>query len=151
MAFLVERDRQELQTLFQQLEKNVRLIHFTRFESQVEGQGSEKCETCDDTRRLLEELASISEKVELEVHDFDAETPLAKQYGVDRVPALIISSEVAKGRARYFGIPAGYEFSTIVGAILDASKGTTDLRQQTKETVATIHKDVHIQVFVTPT
>jgi glutaredoxin-like protein len=52
---------------------------------------------------------------------------------------------------RYFGIPAGYEFSTLVEDLIDVSKGTTKLREKTREILATVDQDLHIQVFVTPT
>jgi glutaredoxin-like protein len=57
----------------------------------------------------------------------------------------------AKGKVRYFGIPAGYEFSTLIEDILDVSRGTTNLSDTTREILATIDQDLHIQVFVTPT
>jgi len=52
---------------------------------------------------------------------------------------------------RYFGIPAGYEFSTLVEDLIDVSKGTTRLSEKTREILATVDQDLHIQVFVTPT
>jgi len=70
---------------------------------------------------------------------------------VERIPAIVISSEYTKGKPRYFGIPAGYEFSTMLGTLLDSSTGVSDFQEQTKEMVAAIDKDIHIQVFVTPT
>ncbi len=52
---------------------------------------------------------------------------------------------------RFFGIPSGYEYSSLIEAILDVSKGKTGLNQKTKDALKTIDKDIHIQVFVTPT
>jgi len=52
---------------------------------------------------------------------------------------------------RYFGIPAGYELSTLVEDLIDVSKGTTNLSDRTREALATVDQDLHIQVFVTPT
>ena len=52
---------------------------------------------------------------------------------------------------RYFGIPAGYEFSTLVEDLIDVSKGQTNLSEKTREVLSQVDQDVHIQVFVTPT
>ena len=52
---------------------------------------------------------------------------------------------------RYFGIPAGYEFSTLVEDLIDVYKCTTNLSDKTREALATVDQDLHIQVFVTPT
>ena len=57
----------------------------------------------------------------------------------------------ARARYRFFGIPAGYEFSTLVEDILDLSKGTTALSEKTRTALEEVDQDLHIQVFVTPT
>ncbi len=51
----------------------------------------------------------------------------------------------------YFGIPAGHEFSSLLGDIIDASKGTTPLSKVTKEKLKSVTKPIDIKVFVTPT
>jgi hypothetical protein len=52
---------------------------------------------------------------------------------------------------RFVGLPAGYEFSTLVADVIDISKGQTGLAEQTRAAVAAIDRPVHIQVLVTPT
>jgi len=54
-------------------------------------------------------------------------------------------------RIRFFGIPAGYEFTSLLDAILSVSKGDTILSQQAKEELKALQKEIHLQVFVTPT
>ncbi len=66
------------------------------------------------------------------------------------IPAFILQGHT-KGSVRYFGIPAGYEFSTLIEDLIDVSKGTTNLSDKTREALATVDQDIHIQVFVTPT
>ena len=139
MSFLAGPDRKEIHRLFEQLNHDVWLIHFTQ-----------ECETCNDTRLLLEEVTSLSDKLHLKIHDFVTDNALAKKHGIDRVPALVISSEATKGKPRYFGMPAGYEFSNLLSTLIEASTVQTELGVRARETVAAIDKDVHIQVFVTP-
>jgi hypothetical protein len=57
------------------------------------------CETCGETRELVEELASISEgTVRLEVHDLDANPPEATLYRVDKTPASGVGSGLVELR-----------------------------------------------------
>ena len=150
MAFLSADNHAEVKRLFEGLTGDVRLIYFTRRESPLFVPGHE-CETCKDTRTLLEEVAALSDKIKLEVHDFVAESQLAREYAIDRIPALVITADNVKGRIRYFGLPSGYEFSVLLGSLLDASQGKSELSDASVETLVSVEKNLHIQVFVTPT
>ena len=149
MGFLSAENQTEIERLFEDLEGDVQLIYFTR-ESALFIPGQE-CETCKDTRILLEEVAALSDKIKLEVHDFVTEKELAVTHGIERIPALVMSADGVKGKVRYFGMPSGYEFTVLLGGLLDVSKGRSDLSESSLETLRTLDKDLHIQVFVTPT
>jgi len=150
MGFLSADNQAEVKRLFEGLTGDVRLIYFTQRESPLFIPGHE-CETCKDTRTLLEEVAALSDKIKLEVHDFVAESQLAREYAIDRIPALVITADNVKGRIRYFGLPSGYEFSVLLGSLLDASQGKSELSDASVETLGSVEKNLHIQVFVTPT
>jgi alkyl hydroperoxide reductase subunit AhpF len=150
MGFLSADNQAEVKRLFEGLTGDVRLIYFTQRESPLFIPGHE-CETCKDTRTLLEEVAALSDKIKLEVHDFVAESQLAREYAIERIPALVITADNVKGRIRYFGLPSGYEFSVLLGSLLDASQGKSELSDASVETLVSVEKNLHIQVFVTPT
>jgi alkyl hydroperoxide reductase subunit AhpF len=150
MAFLSSDDQKEIKKMFEQLDGDVNLIYFTQRESPLYIPGQE-CATCKDTRLLLEEVTGLSDKLHLEVHDFVADSEIVRTHGIDRIPALVMSSEAVKGKVRYFGMPSGYEFSVLLGTLVDVSQGKTSLKEQTMEALDAIESDVHIQVFVTPT
>jgi len=135
-------DREYIKKRFEkELAGNVKIIYFTQdFE----------CQFCKETRQLLGEIKELSDKIELEIHEFNKEKELAEKYGVDKIPATLIFGEKEYG-VRFFGIPSGYEFSTLIEDIIHVSKGETDLDDKIKEEVRKIDKEVHIQVFVTPT
>ncbi len=61
-----------------------------------------ECETCRLARELVEELGSLSRKVRAEVHDFVQEADLAKRYGVDKIPAILVT-EGGNARVQSFG------------------------------------------------
>src|SRR5262245_28028876 len=150
MAFLSTQNQDEIRGLFEALSCDVRLIYFTQRESPLFLPGQE-CDTCKDTRMLLEEVVELSDKLKLEIHDFEAENDLARELGVDRIPALILSADGVKGQVRYFGMPSGYEFSVLLGSLVDASQGKSNLAEPTIETLQALTGKLHIQVFVTPT
>ena len=150
MAFLSHNDQNEIKRLFEQLSGDVRLIHFTQRESPLFLPGQE-CETCKDTHLLLEEIVGLSDKIHLEAHDFVAENEIAREHAIDRIPALVMTADGVKGKVRYFGMPSGYEFSVLLGSLVDASLGKSALSEETVKVLQGLDKDLHIQVFVTPT
>jgi len=152
MALISDKDKEYIKGLFEQkLSENVRIVMFTQKESPLVVPGAE-CLYCKETRQILEEIASLSSKIKFELHDFYGEKELADKYGVDKIPAtLLIPEGEDTARVRFFGIPSGYEFSSLIEDIVDVSQGKTSLSPQTKEKLAQLTDDIHIQVFVTPT
>jgi glutaredoxin len=150
MGFLSERDADYLRRLFaERLTDPVTVKLFTR-ESKLLLPGVRDCPTCRDTRLILEELAGLSENIRLEVHDVFAEPELARQAEIFDVPAVIIEGKNA-GRVRFFGLPAGYEFATLVEDLVDVSRGETALAGETRRQLAGLLSPVLIRVLVTPT
>jgi glutaredoxin-like protein len=113
--------------------------------------GRRECETCEATRKLLEEVAVLSDRITLRVHDVLAEPEAAAAAGLepDQVPALVLTG-AAQGRVRFLGIPAGLEFVTLLRGLIDVGRGSTSLAETTKQALGQLESDVHIRVFVTP-
>ena len=125
-------------------EKMVDPVSIIMFTQEIE------CRFCSDTRQLVQEFQTLSDKIKVEVYDFMADGDKAKQYGIEKIPALAIVGKKDYG-VRIYGIPYGYELQTLVEAIVNVSKGTTDLSEKTKSILADVKAPVHIQVFVTLT
>ena len=71
-----------------------------------------ECRYCSETRKLAEEIGTISDKITTEVYDFVADAAKAKEYGIERIPALAIIGKKDYG-VRIYGIPYGYELQTL--------------------------------------
>ncbi len=152
MALLRDEDAAKLREIFGgRLTGDVTLVHYTQQESRLIVPGAAQCPSCKDANTLLEELAATSEHITLEVHDFAAEIAEAEAAGVTKIPATLVKGEQSDGRVRYFGLPSGYEFASLIEDIIDVGGGTVDLAPETVEALGALQKDVHIQVFVTPT
>ncbi len=152
MAIIGAEDAAQLKEIFaQQLTRDVTLVHYTQRESKIIVPGVVPCATCRDNRELLEELAALSDRLHLEVHDFKAEAETAAQRGIDKIPATVVRGEDGGERARFFGVPAGYEFTTLLEDILEVGGAGSQLSPASLQALEGLAGDVHIQVFVTPT
>lgn len=152
MAFLSDQDQAQLRQLFdERLTGDVTLVHFTQKPSRIVVPGVVPCATCADTLALLEEVAGLSDRLHLEVHDFRAEADLAAQMGVDKIPATIVRGAAGGDRVRLFGVPSGYEFTSLVEDLFEAGGGGSPLSAETLTALGGLTQDVHLQVFVTPT
>ena len=166
MALISPADQQKLQESFAEMTRPVRLLFFT----QTFG-----CETCPETRQILAELPPLSDKITIEEVNLILEGERAEEYGIDRAPAIAViysdgsigslgppgslGSEGSVGsqnpwrdsRIRFLGAPAGYEFISLVQAVLLAGGGLSGLADESRKRIALVDRPVTMQVFTTPT
>src|SRR5258706_5710604 len=114
MGLLAPADQDKLRESFAEMTSPVRLLFFTQ---------TLDCETCVHTRQILDELPLLSDKITIEEVPFLLEKEKASQFNVDRVPAIAIVGQDAScdsrdSRIRFLGAPAGYEFISLVQAVL---------------------------------
>ena len=141
MALLKDDVQNEVRERFKKLTGQVRLVNFTQ---KIE------CHYCEETRRLTKEIASLSPKISSQVYNFTLDKEKSQQYKIDKIPAIVVEAEKDYG-IRFFGIPGGYEFNSLISAIYDVSMKATDLSLESKDKISKIDKPIHIQVFVTLT
>jgi len=143
MGLLPEEHKMHIKEELQQnIKEPVRLVVFTQ---------ELECQFCKETRELTQEVANlVPDKIKVEIYDFVKDADKAKEYGIDKVPAIAIIGKKDYG-IRYYGIPYGYEFNPFIDNIVNVSKGTTNLSEETKTKLQSLEKPVHIQVFVTLT
>ncbi len=145
MALLSEKDQNYLRETFGSLPNGVKLMMFTQ---------ENECEYCSETRQIVEEVAALSDKISTEIVIFEPEGDMAKTYGIDKIPAIALlpaGDEPTDYGIRFYGIPSGYEFSTLIEDIQMVGNGDSGLSADTKAALAKLDKPVHMQVFITPT
>lgn len=108
------------------------------------------CDRCAPTRRALEQIARENPEVTLDVLNLVLDKEKAAEYGVDRVPAIIVAGP-GGNRIRYYGAPLGNELPTLLQAISMAATGTTELTEHSRAQLSAISAPVTLQVFFTPT
>jgi glutaredoxin-like protein len=142
MGILPESQIKRLKTdLSEKLMNPITLVVFTQ---------EYECDYCKEARELAQEVASLSDKIKVEVFDFVKDKAKADEFDIDKVPAIVIVGP-KKSHVKFFGIPAGYEFSTFMKDIVQLSRGVTELSNETRQALTGVKVPVHIKVFVTPT
>ncbi|MGC8777309.1 MAG: protein disulfide oxidoreductase [Candidatus Caldatribacteriaceae bacterium] len=140
--FLQDKDRNALSAFLR--ENLVHPVSLKFFTQELE------CETCQDTRALLQEVVALSPLLRLEVFNFLLDQERVKAYHIDKIPAIVVEGESDYG-IRFYGIPAGYEFSGFVETLTWVSRRSTDLQEETRAFLRSLGQEITIQTFVTVT
>ncbi|MCK4235314.1 thioredoxin family protein [candidate division WOR-3 bacterium] len=119
-------------------------VNITYFTMELE------CQSCQQTHELLNEIVSLSDLISLSVFKFDIDKEKVKEYNIEKIPAIVIMSDKDYG-IRFYGLPSGYEFASLLEAVIMVSKQETGLKEESLQKIAKLSKPVHIQVFVTNT
>jgi glutaredoxin-like protein len=130
------------------LKADVRLRLYTQRPSPIAIPGRD-CRYCPQVQQLMEELASLSPKLDLETVEYHIEREKAQQDEVSRIPAVVIGADSGKW-VRFYGLPLGYELPILVESIKALSRGNTRLSVNSRKQLRRVDKPVHLQVFVTP-
>ena len=141
MPLLSDNDRKALVEELSALTDPVKLVFFT----QTLG-----CDTCQQTREILDEVVALSDKLSLEEVNFILDAEKVAAYKVDKVPAIALVGSRDTG-IRFYGTPSGYEFMSLIDAMLLTSADDSGLTAESRALVAKVDRPMHVQVFVTPT
>ncbi|MGC8595477.1 MAG: protein disulfide oxidoreductase [Candidatus Kryptoniota bacterium] len=140
MAFIQEEDKAEIREQIGDLTNDVKILVFTQ---------DEDCQYCTDTAMIVEELSQLNDKISFEKYDIGVNNDIAARFGIKRTPGIVVMNGKDYG-IRYYGIPAGYEFVSLMNAVKNVGTSSTELSSETIEKLSQIKSPVHIQVFVTP-
>jgi alkyl hydroperoxide reductase subunit AhpF len=105
------------------------------------------CPTCEEARELAEDLQEAApEQIQLEVIDVTTQDS-----DVTELPTLTLAFPGEEPRIRWQGLPAGYEFATVVDAIERVSTGEHGLSEATVQRLTKVTEPLEVMVFATPT
>lgn len=145
MSLLNDDIRQQVRDEFANMTNSVKMVMFTQ---------EMECQYCAETRSLIEEVAELSDKISVEVYNQITDKEITEQYNIDKIPAVAIVADGDDAKdygIRLYGIPSGYEFSTLIGDIVMVSQRESGLDEKTKQYIKDLEAPLHMQVFVTPT
>ena len=142
MALITDEVAAQLREEFQKLENPVRLAVFSQALADPES---------EQVKRLVAEVATLDPKITAESYNFVLDTEKVAALGIQRIPAIAVLGAEKDYGIRMYGLPSGYEFGSLIDAILDVSSGDSGLSAPTREALAALERPVHVQVFSTPT
>jgi alkyl hydroperoxide reductase subunit AhpF len=142
MPLITEDVAAQLKEEFKALKNPVRLAVFSQALADPQS---------EQVKRLVEELGAIDPKLTAESYNFVLDKEKAEALSIQRIPAVAVLGADKDYGVRFYGMPSGYEFGTLIDAILDVSQGESLLSAETKKALAALDKNLHIQVFSTPT
>lgn len=146
VKMLDEGIQKQVKEVFAELDHPVEILFFKR---------KDNCEYCEETQQLLEEVAGLSDKLNVQVLDIDDDAAQAAEYNLDKAPGFVLvgkdDDRLVDYGVRYAGIPAGHEFTSLINDLLLVSKRESGLSAQVKTYLAELKSPVLLQVFVTPT
>lgn len=144
MALLSEQDRQTVRGHLAVIEEPVRLLFFT--------QTFGAPDTVAIAKQVLDEIVCLNDHLTLEEVNFVLEQDRARQYGVEQIPTIVLLKGDQDTRIRFLGAPAGYEFMSLIEAVILAGTNDSGLTPDSRALVAEhVTEPLNIQVFVTPT
>lgn len=144
MPLLSEPDRQTVRSHLAPISHHVTLLFFT--------QTFDAPETVLIAKQVIDEVASLNDQVSVEEVNLILDKDRAAEFGIDRVPAIALLRDGEDTRIRFLGAPAGYEFTSLVEAVLLAGTGESGLTPESQTLIAEHATEaIDIKVFVTPT
>lgn len=112
--------------------------HFSTMENTVSITLTHPPDGPGDTGAILDELSGLTDRIRLIAIPSPEPGPSTVSIG-------------EHGRVLFLGTPSGYEFSTLLTAIIDAGRPGTKLSPATEAFIEGLGEALEIMVFVTPT
>src|SRR6188472_779825 len=142
MALLQEADRRIVSEWLAAIEHPVHLLFFT--------QTIGAPESALVTRQILDEVASLNDKVSVEEVNFVLEKDRAAAFGIEDIPAIVLLRNEVDTRMRFLGAPAGYEFASLLDAVILAGGKESGLSAESRSLIAErVTQRLDLLVFVT--
>jgi alkyl hydroperoxide reductase subunit AhpF len=145
MGLLSEQDRRTVASHLQAMTQPVTVLFF----SQTIGAS----ETVLVTKQILDEVASLSDRITVEEVNVILDRDRAAAYGIEQAPAIVLLRGGQEDTGiRFLGAPAGYEFMALVEALILAGSGDSGLSAESRALIAEhVKEPLELLVFSTPT
>ena len=140
MGILSESDATEIRKILGELKSDITLTLFTQ---------KLECETCPESEMIVRELSDLSDRLTMHKINPLEDRGKAESLGIERVPAILVANG-DHSRVRFYGLPSGYEFSSLLTAIVDAGGSESVVEPATRSFLDSLGQDLLMKVFVTP-
>ena len=135
----------DIKTIRTHLEGMVDPVHLIFVKSE------KNCRYCRECRQLVMEFAEYSNLIHINVYDREEDRDEIEELKIEHVPAIVpMDKKLNDFGIRFYGIPSGYEFQSLLGIVLQISKNKVGLREELKAQIKNIQEPLTIQTYVTP-
>jgi glutaredoxin-like protein len=140
MALFDPKVQEQLKNILKSMKDEVKIVYFTQ---------DIECPMCRDTRSFVEEIASLNDRLSVEVLNLVLDKDKAQLYGVDKIPGIVLLDKDGKDHGiKFYGLPGGYEINSFIGTLLEVSGHREEIPADVLKRIKAVDRDVHIQVFV---
>lgn len=142
MANLLNKEvSEQIKKALEPMKNSIKMVLFTK---------AGTCNTCEETRQLLNEMTALNDKILVEEKDIEKDASDAKTYDITDVPTFVILNDKDEYQGvKFQGIPAGHEINSFLSAIVYMSGLEFQMDQAILDRIAKIDKPVDIKVFIT--
>ncbi len=146
--FLDEKIQGQVREMLAPIQNPVELVVFTTSGIELPGQ---EVGLQDETLGLLKEVVALNPNLSLEQRSLHSD-PEAKSLGLSYAPTILLREKGSqRTNIRFLGLPAGYEFSTLIETLLMLGTGESKLGEKSQIDLQKLASPVRMQAFVTPT
>jgi len=147
MPLISPADQDRLRNDFARMTRAVKVLFFTQ---------TADSPACRQTQQILDELPALSARIRIEAVNVDLEPERAAACGIDHVPGLALIAQDDGGNERdshirFLGTPSGYEFVSLIRALLLVGGGPSVLSDDSRRKLEAIDRPMSMHVFSTPT
>ena len=132
-----------------ELRAPVKVDYFHQRKSALLVPGQEPCRSCEEVKTVLEQIATLSDRIDLHVYEFQDEQALARQRRIDRVPGIVLRGEINRP-LRFFGLPGGVFFPVFFQAMFEAASPPTEPPVDVLRPLKKLRAPVSLRVFGSP-
>ncbi|HKE87697.1 MAG TPA: thioredoxin family protein [Vicinamibacterales bacterium] len=144
MGLLSDQDRETVRARLAVIRHPVQILFFT--------QTIGAPESVYVTKRVIDELVSLNDHLSVEEVNLVLDRDRAAHYEIEHIPAIVLLRNNEDTRMRFLGAPAGYEFMSLIEAVVLAGTDDSGLSTNSRTLVTQyVTSPLDIRVFVTPT
>lgn len=141
--------QQQVKDALAPLLKPVEMVVYTGSSLVIPGQDAPGQQ--EETLKLLREVAATSDQLTVSERSLVGDQEAAA-IGITLAPTTLLrEAGTARHNIRFIGLPAGYEFQTLIETLLLLGTGQSRLSATSQQRLAAITTPVTLQSFVTPT
>ncbi|RDI94562.1 glutaredoxin [Meiothermus sp. QL-1] len=146
--FLDEKIQSQVRSMLAPIQKPVEMVVFTTSGITLPGQ---EVGLQEETLGLLREVAALNPNLSVEQRSINSD-PEAQALELSYAPTVLLREKgSSRHNIRFLGLPAGYEFSTLLETLLMLGTGESRLGEKSQAELQKVTSPVRMQAFVTPT